>query len=64
VDRQEQDGRSVEELSSKTVAPGIMREALAGAPRACTKSCALAQLFLRAHVPWIAKNKMVDQSKN
>jgi hypothetical protein len=41
-----------------------MREALAGAPRAHPKSCALAQLFLRAHVPWIAKNKMVDQSKN
>jgi hypothetical protein len=43
---------------------GIMRRALAGAHRAQAKSCTQVQLFLRLPVPWIAKNKLVDQSKN
>jgi hypothetical protein len=41
-----------------------MRDALASAPRARPKSHPQGWLFLRPHVPWIAKNKLVDQSKN
>jgi hypothetical protein len=53
--------RRTKPLQSST---GIMRRARQCAHRARPKSHPQGWLFLRAPVPWIAKNKLVDQSKN